>query len=88
MKLQFIALLLALALLSAACGKGENRGLPAAPEELSLSVREFPLRSEEDGMDLCLGVKNGRALFLDLEKQNADSPGGRNTVEADLSTGE
>ena len=88
MKLRFTALLLALALLSAACGKGENQGLPAAPEELSLSVREFPLRSEEDGMDLCLGVKNGRALFLDLEKQNADSPGGRNTVEADLSTGE
>ena len=32
MKLRFTALLLALALLSAACGKGENQGLPAAPE--------------------------------------------------------
>lgn len=89
MKAKGIALLLALALFTAACGGG-TQGPPSVPEEppLSVSVREFPTDSAEDGMDLCLDMRNGRALFLDLEKKNAASPGGRNTVEADLATGE
>ena len=84
------ALLTALVLLLAACGRGEGEVPPPAPEEppFAVTVREFPTDSEEDGMDVCLDMRNGRALFLDLRKQNADAPGGRNTVEADLATGE
>lgn len=90
MKAKGIALLLALALLTAACGDGGTQGPPSVPEEpsLTVSVREFPTDSAGDGMNLCLDMRNGRALFLDLKRRDFDISGGRNTIEFDLTTGE
>jgi len=89
MKAKLSALLFSLALLCAACG--QKAGQPAAPppEDRPPEVTAWELPTDTgEGIGQCLEVRNGKALFLDWEKENPDAPGGRNTVEVDLATGE
>lgn len=76
---------LAVFLFCSGCGLGDVPGGGASGEAWEVSVREFP--REGEGV-ICLEVRNGKALFLDLRQAQADAPGGRNTIEVDLSTGE